>query len=81
MLVTSRAREDWLGEVRRIGVGGLNLTEAAQYADHLLAPYPAARRRRARRSFGELLDWLDGHPLAMRLTLPRLDATDPARRR
>ena len=30
------------------------------------------------RSFGELLEWLDGHPLAMRLTLPRLDTTDPA---
>ena len=45
---------------------------------YLLAPYPAARRRRERRSFGELLDWLDGHPLAMRLTLPRLDTTDPA---
>ena len=29
------------------------------------------------RSFGELLDWLDGHPLAMRLTLPRLDTTGP----
>ena len=45
---------------------------------YLLAPYPAARQRRERRSFGELLDWLDGHPLAMRLTLPRLDTTDPA---
>ena len=39
---------------------------------------PAAQARRERRSFGELLDWLDGHPLAMRLTLPRLDTTDPA---
>jgi tetratricopeptide (TPR) repeat protein len=78
VLLTSRAQEDWLGAVRRIGVGGLNLTEAAKYAGHLLEPYPAARRRRDRRSFGELLDWLDGHPLAMRLTLPRLDTTDPA---
>ena len=25
-----------------------------------------------------MLDWLDGHPLAMRLTLPRLQNTDPA---
>ncbi|MCW2890547.1 MAG: hypothetical protein JWO75_36 [Actinomycetia bacterium] len=78
VLVTSRAQETWLGQVRRIGVGGLNHTEAAQYAGHLLEPYPAAQRRRERRSFGDLLDWLDGHPLAMRLTLPRLDATDPA---
>ncbi|HEV3295723.1 MAG TPA: tetratricopeptide repeat protein, partial [Streptosporangiaceae bacterium] len=42
-----------------------------------LAPYPAAQARRAHRSFGDLLDWLDGHPLSMRLTLPRLDTTGP----
>ena len=77
VIITSRAQEGWLGQVRRVTVGGLNRAEAAQYADHLLAPYPA-RRRRERRSFGELLEWLDGHPLAMRLTLPRLDTTDPA---
>jgi len=78
VVITSRAREDWLGEVRRIEVGGLNRTEAAQYAGHLLAPYPAAQARREQRSFGELLDWLDGHPLAMRLTLPRLGEIGPA---
>ena len=78
VIITSRAQEDWLGQVRRIGVGGLNRAEAAEYAGHLLAPFPAAQARRERRSFGELLEWLDGHPLAMRLTLPRLDATDPA---
>ena len=78
MIITSRARRNWLGNVRRITVDGLNRAEAAQYASHLLAPYPTAQRRRERRSFGELLEWLDGHPLAMRLTLPRLDSTDPA---
>ena len=78
VIITSRAREDWLGEVRRVAVGGLNRAEAAEYAGLLLAPFPAARQRRERRSFGELLDWLDGHPLAMRLTLPRLQDTDPA---
>jgi tetratricopeptide (TPR) repeat protein len=78
VIITSRAREDWLGEVRRIAVGGLNRAEAAEYAALLLAPFPAAQRRRERPSFGELLDWLDGHPLAMRLTLPRLQDADPA---
>ena len=77
VIITSRTREDWLGEVRRIEVGGLNRAEAAQYAGYLLAPFPAARQRRDQRSFGELLEWLDGHPLAMRLTLPRL--TPPTR--
>jgi len=78
VIITSRAREDWLGQACRIEVGGLNRAEAAQYTGYLLAPYPAAQERRERRSFGELLDWLDGHPLAMRLTLPRMDAADPA---
>jgi tetratricopeptide (TPR) repeat protein len=78
VIITSRAAEGWVGEVRRIAVGGLNRTEASQYAGYLLAPFPAAQARRERRSFGELLQWLDGHPLAMRLTLPRLDTTEPA---
>jgi hypothetical protein len=77
VMITSRAQEDWLGQIRRIEVGGLNRAEAAQYASYLLDPFPAAQARRERRSFGELLDWLHGHPLAMRLTLPRLDTTNP----
>jgi tetratricopeptide (TPR) repeat protein len=78
VIITSRTQEGWLGQVRRIEVGGLNRQEAAEYAGHLLAPYPAARERQQHRSFGELLEWLDGHPLGMRLTLPRLDSTGPA---
>jgi tetratricopeptide (TPR) repeat protein len=78
VIITSRAQEKWLGQVRRIGVGGLNRAEAAEYAGYLLAPFPAAQARRERRSFGELLEWLDGHPLSMRLVLPRLDEADPA---
>ena len=54
VIITSRAREDWLGQVRRIGVGGLNRAEAVQYVDYLLASFPAARRRRERRSFAGL---------------------------
>jgi tetratricopeptide (TPR) repeat protein len=77
VLITSRTPEDWLGQVRRIGVGGLAREEATQYATQLLAPYPAAGLRRERRAFGELLEWLDGHPLSMRLILPRLDSADP----
>ena len=77
VLITSRAQEAWLGQVSRITVGGLNRAEAAAYAGRLLDPYEAAQRRRERRSFGELLEWLDGHPLSMRLILPRLDTTDP----
>lgn len=38
VIITSRTPEGWLGQVRRITVGGLNRAEAARYADHLLAP-------------------------------------------
>lgn len=82
VLITSRTSEDWLDEdwptpLRRIMVGGLTRGEAAEYATKLLKPLPAARPRRERRAFGELLEWLDGHPLSMRLILPRLDTADP----
>ena len=78
VLITSRAPENWLGPVHRIEVGRLNRAEATEYAGLLLAPFPAASARREQRSFADLLEWLDGHPLAMRVTLPRLDATEPS---
>src|SRR6204780_4576679 len=37
VIITSRAREDWLGDIRRIGVGALEPDEAAEYAGDLLA--------------------------------------------
>jgi hypothetical protein len=91
VLVTSRAEETWLDDgagpgpggaampvrLRRIRVGGLTPQEATQYAGGLLAAYPAAGPRRANRAFGELMQWLDGHPLSMRLVLPHLDSSDP----
>ena len=77
VIITSRTAEDWLGPLRPIQVGGLAREEAAQYAGELLTPYPATGPRRERRAFGELLEWLDGHPLSMRLILPRLDASEP----
>jgi len=91
VLVTSRSDEPWLDDgtgsgpggaavpvtLRRIRVAGLTPEEATQYAGDLLAAYPAAAPRRADRAFGELMQWLDGHPLSMRLVLPHLDTTGP----
>jgi tetratricopeptide (TPR) repeat protein len=77
VLVTSRTPEEWLGDIRRIRVAGLTSREATEYAGYLLAPYPSAVERRGRRAFAELMEWLDGHPLSMRLILPRLDAEEP----
>ncbi|MFI1971934.1 CHAT domain-containing tetratricopeptide repeat protein [Streptomyces cinnamoneus] len=76
ILVTSRTPEHWLGDLRRVAVGGLSPDEAVEYADHVLRPFPAAAPRRADRAFAELLEWLHGHPLSMRLILPHLDTTD-----
>jgi tetratricopeptide (TPR) repeat protein len=78
VLITSRSPEPWLGDVRRIPVGGLSPTEANQYATRLLGPYPKAQARRHKPVFGDLMEWLNGHPLSMRLVLPHLDTTDPA---
>lgn len=78
ILLTSRTPEDWLGGVQRVAVGRLIPDDAVQYADHLLAPLPSAAARRADLAFGELLTWLNGHPLSMRLILPHLETTEAA---
>lgn len=76
VVITSRSDEEWLGEgIRRIRVDGLDTEEATQYAEQLLAPYPHTRKTRESRAFGEVMQWLDGHPLSMRLVLPHLDTT------
>ena len=45
VIITSRAPEDWLGQVRRIAVGGLNRAEAAEYAGRPAGPVPGRRSR------------------------------------
>ena len=77
VIVTSRTAEDWLGDFPRVEVGGLAPHEASAYAGDLLAPFSAAGPRRKTRAFGELLAWLDGHPLSMRLILPSLNVAEP----
>ena len=46
-------------------------------ADDVLLPYAAARARRQERAFAELLEWLGGHPLSLRLLLPQLEQIAP----
>lgn len=73
VIITSRTPEEWLGNVQRIELGGLTLNEAADMAEDVLGPYPIAQRRRQDRSYAELLEWLHGHPLSLRLLLPELE--------
>ena len=79
VIVTSRSPEDWLGHVHRLEVGGLDRQDANELAEALLAPLPRARERRNDPAYAELLEILGGHPLSLRLILPRLDQVADAR--
>ena len=83
LLITSRSQEPWLGGPERFvrcEVGGLAKRDALQYADHLLAPHAQASARRAAEpnAFKELIDYLGGHPLSLKLILPRLSEMSPS---
>jgi tetratricopeptide (TPR) repeat protein len=78
VIITSRTREGWVGDVRRVELRGLTPAEAALMAEDVLQPYPVGRQRRQERAFAQLLEWLNGHPLSLRLLLPQLEQTPPA---
>lgn len=78
ILITSRSTEGWLGNLGRIEVVGLGREEADEFTDILLEPYPDAANRRGTPTFADLMTWLDGHPLSMRLVLPHLHTADAA---
>ena len=83
LFITSRSEERWLGGPEsfvRCEVGGLTKRDALQYADHLLAPHAQASARRAAEpnAFKELIDYLGGHPLSLKLILPRLSEASPS---
>ena len=46
VIITSRTREEWLGEAYRVAVAGLSPEEADEYSDVLLEPHPHAASRR-----------------------------------
>jgi len=78
ILITSRSLEQWLSnDIPRIEIGGLQPQDASLYADDLLASRPKADERRKVAAFGDLMSFLDGHPLSMRLTLPHLERIEP----
>ena len=79
VIITSRSHEPWLGDVHRLEVGGLDAQDANELAEALLAPLPRAQIRRSDPAYAELLELLGGHPLSLRLLLPRLDQVAGAR--
>ena len=78
IIITSRTSEAWLGDIRRISLGGLTPDEAAVMAEDILLPYAKGRLQRRERNFADLLEWLDGHPLSIRVLLPQLEITSAA---
>ncbi len=82
VIITSRNEEEWLGSgpepIRRLRLGGLPRDEAVELADALLEPYPGSKAWRAHPDFETLLDWVDGHPLTLRLLLPQLEHKHPS---
>jgi len=75
VLITSRTAEDWLGALRRIELGNLPRKDAAEYASKVLTGYATGRTRSAEnpKAYEGLMEWLDGHPLSMKLILPHLE--------
>ncbi|MEM6682775.1 MAG: CHAT domain-containing protein, partial [Pseudomonadota bacterium] len=75
VLITSRSPESWLGNVRRMKLGGLPPQDAAEYAGKVLARHATGRTRPAadREGYEALMGWLAGHPLSMKLILPHLE--------
>ena len=73
MLITSRSPEHWLapGEVYLLPLGGLVDEEQWEYCNAVVADL-GLRPKRDDCHYGALIDELDGHPLALRAVLLRL---------
>ncbi|HUS85587.1 MAG TPA: tetratricopeptide repeat protein [Anaerolineales bacterium] len=73
ILITSRSEEEWLGENRiRISIGGLIGEERWEFCDKILENL-GLEVNREDPDFAKLMESLNGHPLMMRVILPRLE--------
>jgi tetratricopeptide (TPR) repeat protein len=74
VIITSRSDEDWLGteQRRKVALDGLDGEERWAYADAILRDLGITIDREDK-DLVELMKLLDGHPLAMRVVLPRLE--------
>jgi tetratricopeptide (TPR) repeat protein len=74
VLITSRSEEDWLGQDNRfkLGLGGLQGEERWEFCQAILRDQGKVINRQDS-DLVQLMDLLDGHPLAMRVILPRLE--------
>ncbi len=73
IIITSRSDEEWLDVQRlRVTIGGLVGEERWEFCDKILDGL-GLRGERTDKDQVELMDLLNGHPLAMRVILPRLE--------
>jgi len=73
ILITSRSEEEWLGIQRmRVSISGLGGEEMWEYCEAILHNLGIEINREDPDQL-ELMTLLDGHPLAMRVILPKLE--------
>jgi tetratricopeptide (TPR) repeat protein len=79
VLITSRSEEEWLGvECLKISLGGLEGEERWEYCERIFGDLGISIDREDE-NLVNLMNLLDGHPLVMRVILPKLEkrtATD-----
>jgi hypothetical protein len=74
VLITSRSPEDWLTPANRyvLKLGGLDGEERWEFANTILRDL-GRKVGRGDKAFDDLMKLLNGHPLSMRVVLPRLE--------
>ena len=79
VLITSRSKEDWLDSATcfRLNIGGLHDEERWEYCDAIVRDLGLTVDR-DNPEWVQLMNLLEGHPLAMRVVLPRLEQSNPA---
>ncbi|NQS97895.1 MAG: tetratricopeptide repeat protein [candidate division Zixibacteria bacterium] len=77
VIITSRSEEDWLGVQRaKITIGGLDGEEQWEYCETIIRELGLDFDRKDAKLV-ELMRMLNGHPLAMRALLPKLEKFSP----
>jgi tetratricopeptide (TPR) repeat protein len=80
VIMTSRSQEPWLGPTRRVEhrLSGLEREERWEYCETILREL-GLKVDRDDLQLQKLMDQLAGHPLAMRVVLPKLEHTPAAK--
>ncbi|NQT16378.1 MAG: CHAT domain-containing protein [Planctomycetes bacterium] len=80
VLITSRSEEEWLDTAAcyKLSIGGLEGEERWEYCETIVRDLGLTVDR-TDPDWMKLMDLLEGHPLAMRVVLPRLQKSTPGR--